>query len=366
MIKKTLLISPCPPPIGGIASWSINILSYINNNKIKNIYHIDSAIKHRNITDYSKSKRIIGGTLDTFNIFFDFILICIKYKPKTVHYTSSASLSLLKDILFALACRIMNIKYIIHFRFGRIPILSLQKSIEWYFLCFVIKVSNECIVIDENSYNYLKPIFNNKIHCIPNPCSEDLKQVALRNVSDKKQNKIIFVGHVVKQKGIYELIKAFALLDLTYILEIIGPYEMNIKDQLESILKIQSKSDNKKINFRGSLDKNMVLDEMKKAKLLVLPSYTEGFPNVVLEAMACGCPVLATNVGAIPQMLDINTPHPCGICIPPKEELLLATKLKELLKDEKNLFNMGLNGKNKVLNSYTMDSIFPKYQNLWY
>lgn len=366
MINKILLVSPYPPPIGGIASWTVNILSHIESVNINNFYHINSAIKHRNITDHSKLKRITGGILDTLNILFAFIFICIKHKPNTVHYTSSASISLLKDILFALVCRILNIRYIIHFRFGRIPILSLQKSIEWYFLCTVIKVSNKCIVIDEISYNSLKPIFNNKIHCIPNPCSEDLKQIALRNLSDNKENKIIFVGHVVKQKGIYELVKALSLLELTTTLEIIGPYEINIKDELESILKIQSKSDNKKINFRGSLDKDLVLHEMKKAKLLVLPSYTEGFPNVVLEAMACGCPVLATNVGAIPQMLDINTSHPCGICIPPKEELLLATKLEELLKNDTILINMGFNGKRKVLSSYTMDSIFPQYQNLWY
>ena len=58
-----------------------------------------------------------------------------------------------------------------------------------------------------------------------------------------------------------------------------------------------------------------VIRHIAKADLLVLPSYTEGAPMVVLEAMACGRAILATSVGAVPEMFDIGGPEECGVCI---------------------------------------------------
>jgi glycosyltransferase involved in cell wall biosynthesis len=66
---------------------------------------------------------------------------------------------------------------------------------------------------------------------------------------------------------------------------------------------------------------------MAAADLVTLPSYMEGCPNVVLEALACGRPVVATNVGGIPEIMGGE----CGRLVPPRDPATLAQALASVL-----------------------------------
>jgi glycosyltransferase involved in cell wall biosynthesis len=66
---------------------------------------------------------------------------------------------------------------------------------------------------------------------------------------------------------------------------------------------------------------------MAAANLVTLPSYMEGCPNVVLEALACGRPVVATNVGGIPEIMNDS----CGRLVPPREPAALAQAIHGVL-----------------------------------
>ena len=65
---------------------------------------------------------------------------------------------------------------------------------------------------------------------------------------------------------------------------------------------------------------------LSASDVFVLPSYTEGFPNVIIEAMAMGKPIIATSVGAIPEMLDEG----CGVVVPPKDADSLQKALQKV------------------------------------
>ena len=99
------------------------------------------------------------------------------------------------------------------------------------------------------------------------------------------------------------------------------------------------------VGFRTDLD-----DWMPNADLFVLPSFTEGLPNVLLEAHACGVPVVATAVGGTPELVrDGET----GYLVPPGEAPALADRIIRLLVDDGVRRQMGANARARVREQFT-------------
>lgn len=122
---------------------------------------------------------------------------------------------------------------------------------------------------------------------------------------------IIFVGNLIFTKGVKELIQAFTELqesipDVT--LDIIGD------GPLRSFLEKESAELKLPINIHGSLPLTKVAEKIRNSSILVLPSYREGVPNVLLESFASGVPVVATDVGGIPEVVNNNV----GILVAPR------------------------------------------------
>ena len=137
---------------------------------------------------------------------------------------------------------------------------------------------------------------------------------------------IIFVGRLVSVKGISYLARAIQKLDKEgfnghFIIVGDGPE----KNKLETL-----KLSNSKIHLLG-YKKNPV-KYIQAADLLVLPSLGEGCPNVVLEAFACGKPVIASKVGGVPDLVHHKKN---GLLINPKDAAGLADAIRYLASDEK-------------------------------
>lgn len=362
---KVLLLSPLSPT-GGIASWTHNILEYINKNDIPYLVHMNTAVKFKKQTNQNLIVRLCSGCLDTSLLILKFLFTCFKHRPTVVHITSSASLALFKDIILLFILKFLSIKCIFHYRFGRIPELSEKKNWEWKLLSFIASKSYKIIVIDSSSYKTLTKEMksSNNIVLIPNPCSQKVKTIAETNILSKEHGVYIFVGHVIKNKGVYELVQAFCEIPFNYKLIIVGPYERKVKEEL--LLIAEKKNKGEWISFIGNKEKKYIHNIMSIASALILPSYTEGFPNVVLEAMACGCPIIATDVGAISEMLNINSKDKSsGICIPPYSINDIKNAVLWLDANKENYIKFGLNGKQKVLENYTLEKIYPLYESLW-
>jgi glycosyltransferase involved in cell wall biosynthesis len=367
MQLKVLLISPLPPPVGGIATWTVNIRNYIENhqNRIK-LTIVDSTQKKMSITSESTVERIKTGIANSIRIYSE-TKKCIKLdRPAVIHLTSTSSLALLRDILIINLGRHKKIPVIMHWRFGRISLLAKSRNWEWKLLRFAIQNSFCSIVLDSKSHDKLLAEGLTNVYNIPNPLGSDFYNQAKTYIdrpSQKKTYRIVFVGHLVKEKGIYELVEACSQISLIRELLLIGPYEKNTETK---ILKLADKRGNGDwIKLTGALDRNNVLEAMQYSSILVLPSYTEGFPNVVLEAMAMGCAVIATDVGAIPDMLAISSENPCGICVPVKNTEKLKEAINSLVGDPGKTDFMGKNGIKRVLNFYNLEKVVEQYKDVW-
>jgi glycosyltransferase involved in cell wall biosynthesis len=113
-----------------------------------------------------------------------------------------------------------------------------------------------------------------------------------------------------------------------------------------------------KVNIVGWVRHEQLPDYLNKMKLIVMPSLTEGLPNVMLEAMACGTPILATPVGAIK---DIIADGSNGFIIQENLPEKIAQDVNTILTSKK-MELVSQNAMNMVKTDYSFDAAVTRYQ----
>lgn len=193
-------------------------------------------------------------------------------------------------------------------------------------------------------------IDKNKVHVVPNgvdigkfkPAGKAHARSILNLPRDK--NIVLFVGALRKIKGVDYLIEAaHSFVDKDTYLFMVGRDD-GLKKNLEKRaheLKIANY-----IKFTGPVNHEDIPLWISASDILVLPSLSEGRPNVILEALACEVPVVATDVGGIPElMVDGET----GYLVPPKSPDELSRKINKLLDDKNRREKMGKFGRKCII-----------------
>lgn len=170
---------------------------------------------------------------------------------------------------------------------------------------------------------------------------KDLKPV-------KNKRKFIFVGRYERRKGIQELQRVIKILNENYnfTFEFIGPIPE--KNQL----------DLSNCKYYGALyDENKIKKIISSGDVLVCPSYSEGMPTVILEAMARGLAVIATDVGAVSELVSSET----GWLIEPANEQKLKEALIQAIEiSESNLCTKRMSAFNLIKDRFTWDTVVDK------
>ncbi|GLQ46122.1 glycosyl transferase family 1 [Dyella lipolytica] len=150
---------------------------------------------------------------------------------------------------------------------------------------------------------------------------------------------MLYVGNLKQAKGCIDLLEALPALlveqpDARLIYVGDGPCR-ELLSQRCAALGLQQH-----VELRGAIPHAALGDWFRAADLLCLPSHNEGVPNVVLEAMACGIPVVATRVGGIPEVV----PGYAGILVAPRETSALAAALREACQRDWDSKRIALHG----------------------
>lgn len=213
---------------------------------------------------------------------------------------------------------------------------------------------------------------NEKIHYIPacvntkrfNPyLKKDLKEKL--GIEDKIV--ILYIGRLIQQKGLECLIKAFARVlqeNLQIFLIIVG--EGPLKNTLKSLVNELKIGNN--IIFLGAIPYDQIHEIHAISDITVLPSiptknWMEQFGYVLIEAMACGKPIVASRSGAIPEIVIDNE---TGFLVEPGNISDLAEKISLLASDSKLREKMGYKGRVRVEKNFSYEVIIPKIKKLYY
>lgn len=175
---------------------------------------------------------------------------------------------------------------------------------------------------------------------------------------------LLSVANFIDYKGHRDLIAAFAILrsELTSIkptLLLVG----QVRDiQFFSSLKQLAGILNVLDSIRFIVDCTDPLPYYHESVLYVSSSHEEGFSNSILEAMACGLPVVATDVGGNPEAVYHNYN---GLIVPPSSPELLANSIKSLLTQPDLMNSMSVNARNLVLTRFSDTAVLPAYHGLY-
>ncbi|GAB6275364.1 MAG: hypothetical protein STSR0004_22300 [Peptococcaceae bacterium] len=187
----------------------------------------------------------------------------------------------------------------------------------------------------------------------------DFKVFKIIQPLGKRNNQVGYIGRFSAEKGILNFIKAIGLLnnDAKNSFYVIGDGEL--KEEVKKL--INQENLNKRVKLLGWVPHEELPKQLNEMKLLVIPSYTEGLVNVMLEAMACGTPVLATAVGAIP---DVIKDGKTGFILEDNNPETIAKGIIRAL-NHPNLEQIVANARALVEKEFTFEAAVERYRKIF-
>jgi glycosyltransferase involved in cell wall biosynthesis len=170
---------------------------------------------------------------------------------------------------------------------------------------------------------------------------------------------IVCVGRMVPDKDHATLLEAFAR-----VLTVVPQARLHLVGQgrLEPSIRARAARPDchgRVIFLPGDTDLRPIL---RKARIFVLASASEGLPNVLLEAMACALPVVATRVGGIPELIEDNLN---GLLAAPANPESLAAHLVRLLGDHEACIRFGQAGRERVVSDYSHITMVSQHESVY-
>ncbi len=163
--------------------------------------------------------------------------------------------------------------------------------------------------------------------------------------------RVVYLGWVNRNKGIFDLLDAVKLLRE----EGIGDFLVDVAgngDAFDEAVNYAKESNIADIvDFKNWVMGDAKIDLLHGGDIYVLPSYREGYPNSLLEAMSCSLPPIATSVGAIP---DVIQDGENGYLFTPGDAKMLKEKLRNLILHPEKRVNFGANAKKTILANNTV------------
>ncbi len=327
---KVFMVGPSLGTQGGISS----VLDIYNRN-------FKEKLNLSFISSYSGRNRIMDVLM--FNgAVLKVLFINVFYAAPVFHIHVASKGSYLRKSILAKFCMAFRHKLILHVHGAMFDqFLEGATQSRKNKIIALFNKADQVVVLSEYWFSYFaKYIPKERLRIIYNPSStfkSGFVKACNRTTSRSDKGggmQVLFMGRLGERKGTYDLIRAAAKLkDTDFVLNLYGDGEVDKvrelveKENLEGIVAVNGWVPHSRIN-----------EIYESADIMVLPSYAEGLPMSLLEAIGKGLPVISTHVGGIPELIEDGRN---GFLIEPGDVEALADKLKILLTSPELVEKMG-------------------------
>lgn len=305
-----------------------------------------------------------GSKLDKIGIFFKafwrFTGLLLTGRICLLHIHVSSRTSFWRKMLFILPAFILKIPTILHLHSGGFAHFYENEcgSIAKFLVRLIFNKVSRIVVLSPTWAKWTSSMFSNpNILPIFNPVLMPTQPIFWNT---RKHGTMLSLGRLGKNKGTYDLLEAIQDLSVQY---------PSLHAQLGGdgeVDKVMARAEELGVSNRVELlgwvrgqDKEHCL---ASAMVYVLPSYNEGLPMSVLEAMAAGLPVLTTPVGGIPEAVTDGVE---GFLVEPGDVSAIADRLNRLLSEPGLAERMGAAARRKIETTFSAETILPQLEQLY-
>lgn len=328
-MSKVILLAPTPPPIGGIAQWTVRMM----NAKLEHGWQVEvvdeKILGVREVFGDKTKHDFKAEVIRCLTIWKNLRSALNDKEAKVVHSCIAANtMPVLREYICAVITKHHKRKFIIHFR------CTVPNRVNGRLNKIVLKLlcgKSDCVmVLNKQSEAYIKKITNTPICLIPNFVSAE--ELNTGHIINKEIKRVVYVGGVIEAKGcldIVEVAKEYPQIEF----RLVGKSESKVRD---AAFKVPN------MVLVGALGQKEVQKELKLADVFIFLSYFsgEGFSNALAEAMANGLPCLVTDWAANKDMIE----NKGGEVVPIKdvEAVIKALKkmMSETVREKQSKFNL--------------------------
>jgi len=265
------------------------------------------------------------------------------YRPEICHIATSSGLSFLKHSVCVVVARLLGSKVLLHPHCSFYFLYERQGKVWQWFVRVVVGLCYSVVVLSNEWKRLQEVVPGCQIYYLPNAIDllsyVDVGREKIESKSDKPCLHVLYLGHLGMAKGSFDLIcAAKTVLEQEHgvVFDLVGQEQATgVMEQLNT--QIVDAGLEQFIHIQSAVTGAEKIKLFRSADIFVYPSYHEGMPMAVIEAMACGLPIIATQVGGLP---DLVCPGLNGLLVPAGQPDQLANAIHQLVVNPQMRYSM--------------------------
>lgn len=336
-----LITGPVSPETGGMAR-------YIDG-QTTNVTEYDNITVRTHDTAPPEGSGVLWLLTVFFATVFDVLRFSFRSRPDIVHVHTAQDFDFFRSAFYVLFSKyVWRRPVILHIHGSSFDKFVMKESLPIsYFQSVVFGGSDAVIVLSSYWYRTMSlRVPEEKLHIIPNGVDPE----SFAPEFNAKSMHIVFISDIVERKGIVEFREAITNLcqqrdELSKVtIAGSGPLSHHAEQLAEK---------HQNVEYIGYISENEKQALLSESSVYVLPSYAEGLPLSLLEAMAGGNAIVTTTVGSIPETVDESN----GLLVQPKCSHEITSALDELVTSPETVERMSRRNRKLVESEYTWDSV---------
>ncbi len=363
---RVLLSGHLPPPMSGIGTYYETLLGSSLPRQVS-LQFIDTSSRRRPLSQTGSwsVSNLLSAVVDCIR----FIKAVVVYRPEICHIATAFGLSFVKHSVCILVARVLGSKVLLHPHCS-FYILYEQQGKAWQW--FVRQIIGIChgVVALSNEWKGLQEVVPDcQIYYLPNAINLlDYIDVGRENIKSKSERQclhVLYLGYLGKAKGSFDLICAAKTILHQMegvVFDLVG--QEHAAGEMEQLnTRVAAAGLEQFIHIQSAVTGAEKIKLFRSADIFVYPSYHEGMPMAVIEAMACGLPIIATEVGGLP---DLVCPDFNGLLVPAGQPDQLAIAIHQLIINPQMRYSMQVGSFQLAQENFDIEKLVSQLLDVYY